>query len=212
MFCPSCGQAAQGKERFCRNCGSDLSQQQLGVVPSPFTGEPTPMAVSNVAPSASAPMAAPSPAAPAAAAVPIAVRPVGELRGVGGWLLVFCIWVTIFDPLMDLRLLPYLRYLSTNPMLLLSFGLTAFGVVIGILLWGGNRAGLMLLRAYFPVVAILSVFGLVRYLAAMQRVPFEPWFLWTLVSSWGRVLVFLVVWVWYFRVSVRVRNTYGGNL
>lgn len=180
------------------NCGSDLSRGTIAApVKPPAMGSPG--STASTAPTAAVPVVA-------AAATPT------QLRGVGGWLLVFCIWVTIFDPLMDLRLLPYLRYLSTNPMLLLSFGVTTFGVVIGVLLWSGNRAGLLLLRAYFPLVAILSVLGLVRYLAAMRRVPFEPWFVWTLVSSWGRVLVFLVVWVWYFRVSARVRNTYGENL
>ena len=166
------------------------------------------MAVPNVAPSVSAPMAAPNPAAPVAAAVPIAVRPVGELRGVGGWLLVFCIWVTIFDPLMDVRLLGYLRYLSLNPMLLGSLGLTAFGVVTGVMLWMGRREALVLLRVYFALVAVMVLFGMASFFRATH---FEALGFW-IVLAWGRAIAFLAVWISYFRVSVRVRNTYGGNL
>ncbi|MBI2679031.1 MAG: hypothetical protein HYX28_09640 [Candidatus Koribacter versatilis] len=184
MLCPTCAQPAQGSERFCNYCGTELA-----------TAPP-------VAP------AAPAEAASAAVAPAMSTQPqASELRGVGGWLLLFCIWITVIDPLWDLRLVFYLHYGFQVP-LLLSFGLTLYGVVTGIQLWIGAKAALVFLRVYFAAVLLLSLWGFVTSFRETHAVGFNFW----LITAWFRVAAFLAVWVTYFRVSVRVRATYGANL
>ena len=206
MFCSTCGQPAKGNERFCSNCGTDLTQQQLGVVPSPITGEPTPMAVPNV----SAQTTADYPAAARPAPAPVAPVPVGELRGVSGWLLIFCLWITVFDVLMWARVLPYLRYMTANPMLFVSLGVTVFGVVTGVMLWQQNPSAIAVLRVYFAVVALEWLMSIAMYFISYSHMPGVA--LWSFGFGWVRVAAFLAGWVSYFRVSRRVRNTYGTNL
>lgn len=203
MFCPTCGQPATGNVRFCTNCGTDLTTEQLGVVPSLVTGAPAPMAVPNVSQQTTAELPA------AVRPAPVAV-PAGELRGVGGWLLVFCIWVTIIDPLMDLRLLQYLRYVTLNPMLIVSLMLTAYGVFTGIQTWMAKPHAIKLLRVYFALVALVWAAGIAMYFVSYAHMPGLA--IWSFLLSWLRVAGFLAVWVSYFRVSQRVRNTYGANL
>lgn len=185
MVCPTCGQAVPDAERFCANCGTELSAAASQSQPA----------------QAAAPVAAPAPA-PAPAA-PVA------LRGVGGWLLVFCIWITIFSPLMELRVLPYLRYLTLNPFLLVSLGVTLYGVFTGIQLWTVRPQALTHLRIYFGLVlvtALLSVVTFFRMVGGEMAVGVSA------VAGFAREFLFLAVWVAYFRVSQRVRNTYGANL
>ena len=193
MTCPNCGQAVQGAERFCVNCGTDLTK---------------PMSAPSAVP------VSPSAAAPAfAECVPQAASPVaqpvaGELRGVGGWLLLFCIWITIVDPIYALRLLPFLRYIHLNWTLPLSLLLIGYGVVTGIHLWRGRVGALMLLRVYFGLMLALTLFsiGLLFYGTLGMHIS-----IWS-VFAWCRTFAFLGIWVTYFRVSKRVRATYGANL
>jgi hypothetical protein len=185
MTCPTCGQAAQGTERFCANCGADLNAPASGAV----------------APTAAAPALAPE-----ATSQPSA--PAGELRGVGGWLLLFCVWIVIVDPLLELRVLPYLRYISLNWTLPLSFAVVIYGMVTGIQLWRVRPGALVLLRVYFALVLALTLLtvGLMFYGTYLMHVS-----LWS-VFAWVRTAAFLGIWVTYFRVSQRVRATYGRNL
>ena len=142
MFCPTCGQAVADAEQFCPYCGTPVSAAAAPAAPA-------------------TPAAAPA-AAPATAPAPVPAAP-GELRGVGGWLLVFCIWIAIIDPLMELRLLPYLRYITLNPFLLVSLGLTAYGVFTGIQLWTAKAQALSYLRIYFGIVLAAALLGIVLF-------------------------------------------------
>lgn len=142
----------------------------------------------------------------AAAAVPQPVA--GELRGVGGWLLLFCIWVAIVDPRYMLRLLPYLRYITLNWTLPLSLALTVVGMVTGIQLWRERPGALLLLRVYFGLVLALALLGIGMMFYGSYLMHVGIWS----VFAWVWTAAFLGVWVTYFRVSQRVRNTYGRNL
>jgi hypothetical protein len=184
MFCPTCGQPVQGAERYCNYCGGALGS----AAPSP------------------APVAPPAPTtAPEVAAVPASSEP----RGVGGWLVVFCVWLTILAPLMELRAVPYLRYGSLNWILFVSLSVTVFGVMAGIWLWQVKPKALVYLRIYFGLVFATMLLGIIAFLVATRgEMLGGPW----IVIGWLRTLVFLGVWIAYFRVSQRVRNTYGANL
>ena len=81
-------------------------------------------------------------------------------------------------------------------------------MVVGIFLWLSNARGLDLLKIYFGLVAAISILGLIR-LAVLPTGTLQsgaPVF--TLVRS----LIYVVIWVMYFRDSVRVHATYGRNL
>ena len=187
MTCLTCGQVAQGAERFCANCGADLTKLAMPASASPMT--------------AAAPALAPE-------ATPQLVVPAGKLRGVGGWLLLFCVWITVIDSLFALPLLDYLRHGALNWMLSLSLGLTAYGVFTGIQLWRGDRRALVFLRIYFVLV---FVFALITFAAYFRVLYFYGTSFWV-GTAWVRVVAFLAIWVTYFRVSKRVRDTYGRNL
>ena len=182
MYCPTCGQAVPDAERFCAYCGTPLSAAEA---PSPVLA-----------------------AAPAAAPAPVPAAP-GALRGVSGWLLLFCIWVTIFSPLMALQVLPYLRYLTLNPFLLVSLGVTLYGIFTGIQLWTVRPQALTHLRVYFGLVlawALLSFVTVFRLGRGPMAVGISA------LAGFGLEFLFLGIWVTYFRVSRRVRNTYGASL
>src|SRR4051812_21008014 len=124
MTCPTCGQAATGAERFCTNCGADLAAT---VPPGP------PLANATAAP----------------ALAPQSTTPTADLRGVRGWLLLFCIWITIIDllqslfPLVAVIVAGYFRLNWTVPLWL---GLVVYGVVTGIQLWRARSSALIMLR------------------------------------------------------------------
>jgi hypothetical protein len=186
--CPNCGQAAQGAERFCANCGAELARP-AGAVSAP---------AASVAP------------VTATAAAPAA----GEPRGVAGWLLLYCVWIAIVAPLMQLRLVGYMREAamqwSGNWMLMLSVGVTLFGVWTGVQLWRVDQLALAYLRVYFGLAAGMTLVGLFSFLTSVGSGM--PGVIAMVVFGFVRSLVFLAVWVLYFRMSRRVRNTYGANL
>lgn len=156
--------------------------------------------------------ARPYAAAPAAAAGPV---------GVGGWLLFFCVLLTIIGPLYGLsgwiQLAP--RILSGSipyaPTLFFALGtqllLVVASIAIGAMIWSGRPDGRSLARKY-----LLARAG---YIAALQILNFGLAFLGSgsvpgyLVGILIRVILmegaFFLVWWFYFQKSVRVRNTYG---
>lgn len=139
----------------------------------------------------------------------MAIAPAGDLVGVEGWLLLFCIWITIFSPLFEVvRLVSVLRYVAANPMLLLSVALTAYGIFTGIMLWTRNQYALTCLRIYFALVLVLALAGFFTFFRAVRFIGIG----FAIVTAWIRVVAFLAIWVSYFRVSKRVRATYGANL
>ncbi|MDP9267419.1 MAG: hypothetical protein M3P27_03735 [Acidobacteriota bacterium] len=81
-------------------------------------------------------------------------------------------------------------------------------MVTGIQLWRVRPGALTLLRVYFALVLALTLFtiGLMFYQTLGMHIS-----LWSVVA-WVRTAAFLGVWVTYFRVSKRVRATYGRNL
>jgi hypothetical protein len=187
MTCPTCGQAAQGAERFCTNCGSDLTATMAALAATPLAGAAAPATY--------------APAPPAATAA-------NNLRGVRGWLLFFCVYITILGPFFGLSALGFLRYSGESLNLLLSLGLTLLAIITGILLWIVSPQALPMLRIYFALVLAVAVWGFISYL----RVPHMGVFLPQLILAWGRTALFLAIWITYFRRSKRVLATYGQNL
>jgi hypothetical protein len=143
--------------------------------------------------------------------------PAADLKGVGGFLLVFCIFLTILWPLWTLSQYAFryslhrFAFLAANVLWLLR---TVFGIAVGVSLWMESRSALMLLRIYFVVATILVVWSIVsfatfvtHYAGALRSGLIVPW-----ITASLPYTLFLVLGIAYFARSERVRATFGANL
>jgi hypothetical protein len=143
-------------------------------------------------------------------AVATSVAEDAPLKGVGGWLLFFCILRTIFGPLS----IYYPRHFGPSiPIAILVLLQAAFGIVVGIHVWSVSKSAFLLLRIYFGsalLVQALQLFlSLVTLLASPSQSEFD--------TAAGLVAGFIgialtIAWIGYFRYSDRVRATFGSNL
>jgi hypothetical protein len=135
------------------------------------------------------------------------------LRGVGGWLLFFCIGFTILWPLWTLSQYGLSRFVFRGlpgAAALLRLGL---GIAVGVVLWMGKPAAMTLLRIYFVLSGLLLLWTFVNWGRFFMRFPnFSPRVLQPLVTGLGLSIVLLVAGVLYFSRSERVRATYGSTL
>src|SRR5947208_3558236 len=91
------------------------------------------------------------------AAIPIADD--SQLKGVGGWLLFFCILRTIFGPLSVFYSLHY----GAGLMEILALLEGVFGLVVGIHVWSLTESAFFLLTIYFSTALLL---GSLRFFAS----------------------------------------------
>lgn len=171
-----------------------------------------PPALPTAASAASAPMVAPLPVT----AAPAPMAPAGQPAGVGGWLLVFCLILTVGFPLLSLRNWVNFAFavrgtsFSYSPGLLVSFGssllLLVASIVVGAMIWSGRSDGRELARKY--LIARASYVALM-YLINFVAYGLRPEFLWAIVPGVLLEVGFFVIFWRYFQVSRRVRNTYG---
>jgi hypothetical protein len=129
--------------------------------------------------------------------------------GIGGWLLFYCISLTILAPL-NILMRASTGWRLTSPYLLNDLAVL-YGMVVGAALWLKQPISLMLLRIYFIIAAATAVLGVLNLIATALRGHVSlfliPGFTPVLASSG-----FILLWFAYFRKSARVRNTYGSNL
>jgi hypothetical protein len=183
VFCARCGEQIPDASETCPLCGRE---------PSIHIDPPAPL------PPVSYPRAT-------AQTLPAVIGP----SGVGGWLLLFCVILTILAPLPMLmrastgwRFIP--RYLFDDLRLL-------YGIVVGGALWAKQPISLMLLRIYFIIAAAAAVLGVLNLIATALRIHMSL----LRMPGFTPVLEYVgitLLWFAYFRRSVRVRNTYGSNL
>ena len=183
MFCARCGEQIPDASETCPLCRREASIHIDPPAPLPTVSHPRPAALTP----------------------PVVIGP----SGVGGWLLFFCIGLTILAPLPMLmrastgwRLLP--RFLFDDLRML-------YGMVVGAALWLARPISLMLLRLYFIIAAATAVLGVLNVVAMALRMH-ESLFL---MSGFTGALEYsgtILLWFAYFRKSARVRNTYGSNL
>jgi len=183
VFCARCGEQIPDASETCPLCGREASIHIDPPAPLPTVSHPGVTALT----------------------LPAITGP----SGVGGWLLFFCIGLTIFAPLTILmrtstgwHLLS--RYLVDDLRVL-------YGMVVGAALWLARPISLMLLRIYFIIAAGVAVLSVLNVVAAALRMH-ESLFL---MPGFTRTLEYsgiIVLWFAYFRKSARVRNTYGSNL
>ena len=191
MFCARCGQQIDDAPEICPLCGKQatITLDPPRVEKRPFD---VPLPATAQTPETTNTFASYAPAA---------------LTGVGGWLLIFVAGLTIIGPLLTVR-----DYVENPDRIrsggILDLALEAYGMVVGIFLWQPDARGLNLLKIYFGLVAAIAVLGLARIalLPTGTLQSFAPVFV--LLRS----LIYVAIWVMYFRNSVRVHATYGRNL
>jgi hypothetical protein len=126
-----------------------------------------------------------------------------DLKGVGGWLLFFCISLTVLAPL-----LMFVREWGNGFELgsMIDLALTAFGVLVGIMVWNVHPRVFLLLWIYFGVTAALLVLGVVgAFFTPKEQDPKET-------IQLVRALISTIIWFLYFKKSDRVQATFGRNL
>jgi hypothetical protein len=148
-----------------------------------------------------------------------------EPRGVGGWLLLFCIGqVLLAPPRAFQEILQLWERIGPHPfpvvrqmadiIEIVILVVTVYGITVGVLVWRGKSYGRALARQYLiirigVVVLISSSLTAWGYNAfgpeAAQRIALA-------IIGPGSVEIGTgLIWFAYFSYSKRVRNTYGGE-
>ena len=187
---------------FCRRCGSQIPEG-LGMC--------SVCGLEIDVPWQPAPAVSPATAAPRSVVPPPASYALAGPVGVGGWLLFFCIGFTILWPLWQLS--QYARFhLEFRGLGWLGLSRLGLGFVAGVLLWTKNPFAMALLRFYYALSALLSVWGVLNLVRAVKHFNAGPLFWEIFLRGFGSALLFLIAGVFYFALSRRVRATYGSNL
>jgi hypothetical protein len=95
-----------------------------------------------------------------------------------------------------------------SPITYLMFAETAFGFVVGVLLWSQNSEALRFLRMFFGAVLVSMGLRILYFFYHPQQNPLGGLYAFASVGSG----LGLLIWYSYFQMSVRVRNTYGRNI
>ena len=146
-------------------------------------------------------------APPRAATIPVAEDL--ELKGVGGWLLFFCILRTALAPILFITLSLRFRPGLIDLLVLVEI---VIGVVAGIHVWSLSKSAFLSLTIYFSaslLVTILRLFiSLIALLAGESQSQIEAGV--SLVSCFFGIAL-TIAWMGYFRYSDRVKATFGSN-
>ena len=141
--------------------------------------------------------------------------------GVGGWLLLFCLGLTVLGPLLSGFLLvtgyrdvaplfdeyPKLRALTYLDGAL-SFALIGFSVYAGVQLWRRRAGAVKLAKEYLVLLLLYSL--LASGLPFLADLPAESRgaMLSGALRDVGRTAFYVAIWYSYLTRSVRVRNTF----
>lgn len=188
MFCARCGQQIPDASEICPQCGREATVNLGPPPPAPMSAAAATPGQINWLPE------------PEIISAP-ARRP--DLKGVGGWLLFFCISLTLLGPL-----LMFIRLWGSGFELesMLDLALTAFGVLVGTMVWHVHPRAFVLLWIYFGLAAALLVLGIVG--AFFSDEVQDP----RSVIQMVRALGSITIWCLYFKKSDRVQATFGRNL
>jgi uncharacterized protein DUF2569 len=141
--------------------------------------------------------------------------------GVRGWLLFFCLSLTVFSPLLTVVNLVS-AYGQTSPLFdrfpglqvvtlldaLLSFGLMAFSIHAGISLWRRQPGAVRTAKRYLvTLLAYTAISCVLPFLAGLPREAHAT-MLAEVAKGLARSLVFVGIWYSYLNKSRRVRNTF----
>jgi len=144
------------------------------------------------------------------------------VRKVGGWLLLFCLSLTIFSPLLTIIMLlisysEVSQYFYRFPGLMhitvidtvLSLALTIFSIYAGIALWSIKRNAVRIAKTYLLVFlgyVIVAVF--LPFLADLPSAANEVMIAEGLKGAF-RSFIYFFIWFSYLNKSKRVKATYS---
>ena len=188
MFCARCGEHIPDSSVTCPLCGREASlhvdQQAAG----------------PAAAAAPAPEKIQRPDEPQTISLP--ARQPG-LKGVDGWLLVFCILLILVNPL-AVFLLAWSTGFGEESLFYLVWAI--YGFVVGVMLWSVHRAIFVLLWIYFGITLLIDGLAIVGMATSEEKASGSE------ITLTLRGLIYTVVWFLYFKKSDRVQATFGKNL
>jgi hypothetical protein len=129
-----------------------------------------------------------------------AVTQIEPLKGIGGWLMCFCVLVTIVAPISL-----FVNWHADR----VAFVRTMFGLVTGVVVLTMRPSALNWLRSYF-FIGIVTRLGALILFSAQSYVSDAHWFEQFVIHLIS--LFLLVAWIAYFHFSTRVNATFGSNL
>ena len=155
---------------------------------------------------------------------PTTAMPRGVPKAVGGWLVFFCVWITVIYPSITIAAMidtwqkahssfgefPALKSVCVWENFSVSV-LLIYGIVVGCMIWNGNPRGRDIARHYL----LVRLFGLsgstLVSLNILGNLPTEfiTGGLIGCAGTWYREGLLFAVWWIYFKKSKRVLDTYG---
>lgn len=143
-------------------------------------------------------------------------------KGVGGWLLLFCIGLIIISPLLNIfsitsgyqEVSPYFEvYPRILPIVIitsvLGIVLSCFSIYAGIVLWKIRPNAVKIAKNYLLTMLGYSILS--AFLPFMAGLPAEAnqAMLTTVAADIFRTVIYTAVWYSYLNRSIRVKQTYG---
>jgi uncharacterized protein DUF2569 len=201
MFCSRCGVLNPADHAFCKACGYELGPPvQTGASVDP------PSAASHVPPGTTTRSTSTlqPPLSP-----PAVSNEATQLRGVGGWLLLFCAGLTVISPLI---VLAEAANSKDIPSIAIDLGVAALYIYTGIGLWRVKTDSFKWLKVCFVVNLILGLLGILGSIWTQPDSLEQKLSSSNDLASGARPIIGVVIWWSYFGNSKRVRATYGRNL
>lgn len=204
MFCSRCGVKNPGSAQFCYRCGAPMFRPSQESPTSTSAPKPKACPACGLTNPASASNCdcgysfGKGTRALSGVLVSDAMTAESELKGVRGWLLLFCVIATILAPVVAVL---QTAVKGLTPLVLASAGVAALSCYAGVSIWRVTTNALKWLKAYFVVQLGLGVLALLGSISTGSDPP---------AAAGG--LFWVIVWFLYFHKSARVRLTYGRNL
>ena len=208
MFCGKCGVQNPDNYSFCSACG--FSPQRLQPAPSVGGTAVSPAPAVEVSARPQVPVtereALLEPEKHIDAELTRYAPGAGPLRGVGGWLLFFCIVTTIIIPLATMAEAAN----SNDPVVILTdVALAILAFCTGLSLWRVRTHALRWVRVYLVIGScLMMIAGLERQATYITHEPTSSIYM----NPVAGAVVYAVTWWQYFRKSKRVKATFGRNL
>jgi hypothetical protein len=188
LFCARCGEQIPTASEICPLCGRETTLKPISS---------TSVALQRTIPTVGQLNALPQPNLGAISPL----KP--KLKEVGGWLMFFCILLTVIIPLFVL-LMAWSGDFGME--FLFNIGWAAFGVLTGFVIWSRQQRVFRLLWIYFGITAVLIALAVVNLVSTKDGVPMHDSIL------VFRSAIYCVAWFVYFKRSDRVKTTFGRNL
>ncbi|MDH5468215.1 MAG: DUF2569 domain-containing protein [Candidatus Aminicenantes bacterium] len=146
------------------------------------------------------------------------IKEESKYYGVKGWLLFFCIILTILSPILTSFVLiasygeflslfydyPALRVIAIL-YILINIGITIFGVVAGVKLWAKRPNAVRITRAYLTTFLLFNIYGgLLVFIMELLAHSVSGSYLQGLIGSF----IYFFIWNSYFNKSKRVNATF----